>query len=484
MDFKTHKIRKKLPEIKTLDQIKSARKLKINIPIITAIVIIALLTAGIVKAISSIGLSTFLEFAGDKLQTDPYNHTNFLILGTAGKEHEGGNLTDTMIVASLDNDNKLITMISIPRDLYVKDEEIGNSKINEVYYKAKTYLNSSSKGVERLKEKIEEMMGIPIHYWVTINFDGFKELIDALGGIDIYVEDAIYDPYYPKDGTFDYETFSISAGQHHLDGETALKYARSRKTTSDFDRANRQQQIIYAVKEKALETETILDLEKIKELLNTIKSNIETNIKVKEILTLGAFAKDFKPENIIHRLIHDDPTKCGGFLYTPERTYYDGMFVLIPAGGFEFIQGYADLNFNTPKIAKENAKIHILNGTGTPGIAAETKQILQRYCFNVTRFGNANSKDIKQTTYYYKEKTDENGEKIKSRPESLDFLKKMIPGKESSIIPEEYKQFMLESDILIEIGSDYTTSGKYIEDPFYSLPSIKPATNINETQNL
>ncbi|MFH1284314.1 MAG: LCP family protein [Candidatus Peregrinibacteria bacterium] len=450
------------------------KKIRLTIPLIASIVIIIALCVGIVKAISSVNMNVFLKLAGDELQTDAFGHTNFLLLGTAGKNNDGADLTDTIIVASLDDEDKTLTMLSIPRDLYVKDEEVGNSKINEIYLNAKKYFDSSAEGVEYLKKKIEEIMGIPIHYWAKVNFDGFKELVDTLGGIDIEVENAIYDPYYPKDGTYNYETFQIPAGLHHMDGETALKYARSRKTTSDFDRAQRQQQIIYAIKEKALQTEVILSQEKIKELLNTLKSNVETNIKIREILTMGAIAGEYSQENISHRLIHDDPTQCGGFLYTPMREYYGGMFVLIPAGGEEFLHMYADMNFDYPLIAKEVARIHILNGTKTGGVAGEAKQILQRFCFEINRFGNARNTDLEQTTYYYMQKYDEKGDPIDSRPVSLDFLEKLIPGIESTEIPQDYidKGYFDQTDIILEIGGDYVNSDNYIDDPFYSLPAV------------
>jgi len=496
MNFKVKKIRKKIKPRKKEEEFEqepakstpsklakkfNAGKYSIHLSIIIPVVIIALLIGGIVKAVSSIDFTVFLEIAGEELQTDAFGHTNFMVLGTGGGEHEGADLTDTIIVASLDNENKLISMVSIPRDLYIKDNEVGSSKINEVYFNAKNYYGSSISGLEHMKEKIEEIMGIPIHYWVKVDFQGFKELVDALGGIDVYVEESIYDPYYPKDGTYLYEPFSIAAGQHHLDGETALKYARSRKTTSDFDRAKRQQQIIYAIKEKALQTEIVLSQEKITELLETLKKNIETNIKIKEILTLGSMADDYSEEQISHRLIHDDPNQCGGFLYTPSREFYNGMFVLIPAGGFEFLHRYADMNFNLPLIAEESAKVHILNGTRTAGIAGEAKQILKRYCIEVIRFGNAKDQNLNQTTYYYEQKYDENGEKIPSRPHLLDFLQKMIPGQENTEIPQEYKEYMTSADIIIEIGQDYANSPEYIDDPFYYLPPAISSTPSSET---
>lgn len=450
------------------------KKYKLSFGILGSALIIILLITGIVKAVSSIDFKFFLKIAGDELQKDAYEHTNFLILGTGGKNHEGADLTDTIIVASLDEDDKLITMVSIPRDIYVKDMTVGNSKINEVYYNAQKYYKNSIEGIEHMKEKVEELMGIPIHYWVKVDFDGFKDLVDALGGIDINVKKPIYDPYYPKDGTFLYEPFSISAGEQHMDGEIALKYARSRKTTSDFDRADRQQQIIYAIKEKALQTKTILNQNKIIEILDTLKENISTNISVKELLTLGGMATDYSSDRIQHKLIHDDPTQCGGFLYTPERQFYNEMFVLLPAGGFDFVHLYSDLNFNFQKIATENSRIHILNGTKRGGVAGETKQVLKRFCFDIVRFGNAEEQNITQTTYYYQQKQNEDGKITDSRPEALNFLQKLIPGRESTQIPQKYFEagYFNQADIIIEMGSDYVNSKNYLEDPFSYLPVI------------
>ena len=472
MNFKRKKISKRLnkPVPETCAEGKTKLRISFSIPIIAAVFIIIALFVGIGKAVSDIGVTILLKAAGEELQQDAYGHTNFMVLGTGGGDHDGADLTDTIIVASLDPENNLVSMLSIPRDLYVEDAKIGDSRINETYWRAKMYYESSEKGIDHMKTKVEGITGIPIHYWVKIDFNGFTDLIDALGGIDIYVDEAIYDPYYPKDGTIEFEPFYISEGLHHLDGATALKYARSRKTTSDFDRAERQQQLIYAIKEKALKTETVLSTEKVKGLLNALKSNIETNISVKEILSLGGMADKFSEEDIMHRLIHDDPGLCGGLVYPPAREYYNGMFVLIPAGGEKFIHLYANLNFNHPLIAKESPTIHLLNGTAQIGVAAETKQILRRFCFDINRFGNADDQNIEETTYYYEQKYDENGDPIEGKPVTLDFLQQIIPGKATTEIPAEYKQFMVEADILVELGEDYVYSNKYLEDAFYDLP--------------
>ena len=113
---------------------------------------------------------------------------------------------------------------------------------------------------------------------------------------------------------------------------------------------------------------------------------------------------------------------------------------------------------------------------------AEAKQILQRFCFDVVRYGNAKS-NVTETTYYYRQKFDENNEPIASRPKALDFLTKMIPGKESTDIPIEYIEegYLQEADLIIEIGSDYTNSENYVDDPFYYLPAPKTSTVTTES---
>ncbi len=463
---------------------KISRKMKITIPLFASILIILFLTIGIARAISSIDFSLFLQAAGSDLEQDASGHTNFLLLGNGGLNHDGGDLTDTMIVASLNSNGKLITMISIPRDLYVDDDQVGSSRVNEVFLNAKNKFGSETQGLKYLKSKVEVLMGVPIHYWVKIDFKGFKELIDAIDGIDVDVPEAIYDPFYPKDGTYLYEPLSIKKGQQHFDGETALKYARSRKTTSDFDRAERQQQILYAIKEKALQSEILFSSTKINEILETLKSNISTNVKVKEILTLGALAKDYSPDQITRRLIHDDPNQCGGFLYTPERQYYNGMFVLIPAGGFKMLHLYSDLNFNFPQISQKDDKIQILNGTPKAGVASETKQILQPFCSDIPRHGNARNKEVKETTYYYRQFFDEDGDEIPSRPASLDFLQQIIPGKETTEIPQEYLDlgYTQSANLIIELGADYINSENYLEDDFYYLQTMTPAATSEETE--
>ena len=159
IEFRTKKIRKNIPQEKkkepeTEEEIiskKSRRKVHVSVAIIFAIIIF--LFIGIIKAISSIDFTIFLKVAGEDLKKDAYGHTNFLLLGTGGGDHEGSDLTDSIIVASIDNESKLITMVSIPRDLYVKDPEVGNSRITKFTLTQKNTMKVLRKDFRICKKK-------------------------------------------------------------------------------------------------------------------------------------------------------------------------------------------------------------------------------------------------------------------------------------------------------------------------------------------
>ncbi|GAF85040.1 unnamed protein product, partial [marine sediment metagenome] len=326
------------------------------------------------NAIFNIDIKSLIFSFGEELETDTFGHTNFLVLGTGGKEHEGPDLTDAIMVISVDYENNLAPMISIPRDLYVESTQIGPSKINSLYALGKYKLEDSTQGLEIAKDAVEDIVGVPIHYYIKVNFEGFEQIIDSIGGIDIDVEETIDDPFYPKDGTIGYDPFYIKKGQQHIDGETALKYVRSRKTTSDFDRSKRQQQVLLAIKEQALEKKVLTNSGKIKEIFFSLQENIETDLSVREIIKFGEIAINFNTESIIPRVLHDDPSLCGGFLYTPDRNLYGGTFVLIPAGeDFGFVHLFAQFLLGNTELSKNRPKIQILNGTATPLLAGRTK---------------------------------------------------------------------------------------------------------------
>ena len=490
-----HKLKDKIHRKILLLKLKHLTK-KLDFKIIMGLVlaIVLVLTTIVValkssSAIINTGIKTIVNIAGEELKTDSNNNTNFMMLGTGGKNHEGSNLTDSLIIASLDNDTKEITMLSIPRDLYIKNADLGSYKINEAFYrgtKQAPYETAKIEfGIKNIEKNIEDLMGIEVHYWAKINFEGLVQLIDEVGGVDVYVDETIYDPTYPKDGTFAFEAFRINKGEQHIDGATALKYARSRHTTSDFDRAKRQQKILTAFKDKALKKEVLLSVSKLTDLINVLGENIQTNMEIKEMITLAGIVKDTNKDKIYSKVLHDDPRYCGGLLYTPSREYYGGMFILLPAGGQEFIQKYMGLIFNYQTALNKRPKLQILNSSGTVGAATNTMQILKRFCFNTYRYGNGKDSMQEFTTYYYATKKDETGKITTPEPAIIKALQSVIPGKVSTDIPEEYIDYLYpnetqaqfeNSDIILELGKDYTESFNYIQDPYYTLPDVKAYT--------
>ncbi|MBU1446550.1 LCP family protein [Patescibacteria group bacterium] len=452
----------------------------------TIIIIFIIFFYGCSAIIQKIGLINVIGIFGEELDTDVYGNTNILLLGTGGGDHDGADLTDTIILASIDYDNNIIPMLSLPRDFYVDIEELDSwSRINQVYEMGNKKYDSET-GIKLLEEAVEDITGVEIHYYVKIDFQGFKDIVESLGGVEVNVENAIHDPYYPLDGTIQYQTFDLAAGLQVLDGETALKYARSRKTTSDFDRSKRQQKLLFAIKETALSKDVLLNPGKITSLYNSVNSHFETNLSLRQIIELAKLSEGIGKENIITRVITDDPTSCGGFLYVPERALFGGAFVLVPIGNnYDFIHQYVDLIFHYPEVNTNEVQIQVLNGTKTPGLASEAMAVLDRLCLNVIRYGNAQSQDIETTTLYYKgavQETPEGQEPAAPKaPEALGFINTLIPGKIDYHIPEKYfeDQYISDANIIIELGADYAENKP--DDIFFRYyPSDTPATSTTE----
>jgi len=492
MDFKTRKIRKeprppkppkiKAPKIKnkSVTQFSNPNKKdsisnKLHLYTIGGgVVILLVLVFGTYQLIKSLDFSAIVFSFGKTLQTDEVGNTNIMLVGIGGEGHDGGNLTDTIIIASIDYENKVVPMLSIPRDFYVISDQFENQRINSVYYEGKSRMGSTKEGIYLLQDTISEITGIPIHYYARVDFNGFVEVVDSLGGVEIDVEDSIYDPYYPKGETIYFETFSIDEGYQTLDGDTALKYARSRKTTSDFDRAKRQQKLLYAIKEKALSMNILTDAGKIKDLYDSIGESIDTNLSLAEIIELAKLAQEFQKDDIFPLVINDDPSTCGGLVYTPAREYFAGASVLIPPGeGYEYIHHFTDVVFKNIQPFTLEEKVQVLNGTKTPGLAGVTLNLLSRFCVNVVYYGNASNRELEESTIYYT--LDEEG----NPPAILDTITELVPIQTEEGIPLEYleSERRMDSVVVVELGEDYIDIRE--PDPFNNLKYLVAPPSAN-----
>ena len=218
------------------------------------------------------------------LRGEDRGRINILLLGMGGEGHSGEYLTDTIILASVDPKTYQSALLSIPRDLYVDVPDLKiSTKINAVYAYGMKNQQDASSSLGSLEKVVTNITGQPIDYYIAMDFDGFKKIIDEVDGIDIEVPNDIKDTSFPGPN-FSYQTFEISKGFHHLDGETALKYSRVRHVEGgDFGRASRQQQVMAATKKKASSLGTLFDPAKISGLIDILGDHLRTDIRLSEV---------------------------------------------------------------------------------------------------------------------------------------------------------------------------------------------------------
>jgi LCP family protein required for cell wall assembly len=276
-------------------------------------------------------------------------------LGIAGENHDGPNLSDSIIVANYDIKNNQMTTVSIPRDIW---SDTLKDKINSAY----AYGEAKQKGggLKLAKAEVSAIIGQPIQYAAVIDFDKFKTLIDYLGGLDVEVSRSFTDKEFPIAGKENnlcngdpeyrcrYETISFSKGLTHMDGETALKYVRSRHAQdsegSDFARGQRQQEVIKALKNKVVDivkTGRLNEISGLYQELNKLIGRDITNQQVAIVAKNIFLKKDFQQKQIS---LTDD------FFIVPQYYLYDGKYVLIPeSGDFETIHEYINCHIENKK---------------------------------------------------------------------------------------------------------------------------------------
>jgi LCP family protein required for cell wall assembly len=258
---------------------------------------------------------------------------NILLLGVDQRpQEEGPWRSDTMIIATVDPRSMTAGALSIPRDLYVEIPGYGERRINMAHFLGDAY-DYPGGGPGLAMKTIEYNFGVPIHYYIRINFQGFREVVNYLGGITIEVDEEIWDYRYP-DGNYGYTTIHIPAGIQLMDGQMALQYARTRHSGTDFDRLRRQRQVLLAIREKALRLELI---PKLPALAGTLGQTVKTNLQLGEIVTLAQIASRIGAEDIRFAVIDESMTvpikleEEGDVLY-PEREkiqqLVDGIFTL------------------------------------------------------------------------------------------------------------------------------------------------------------
>ncbi len=338
-----------------------------------------------------------------KLRGEGDGRVNILLLGRGGDGHEGPDLTDTILVASIDPINKKAALLSVPRDLYYP--KTSNYRVNSVFAEAKyaalarkaSKTDAENAGIAAIEKVIQDDLGIPIHYHVMVDFAGFVQAINTVGGVDINVDadGVVYEKLW-DDLTRKIYTLDVKQGQQHFDGQRALYYARSRYTSprGDFDRAERQRKLLVALKDKILSLGTFANPVKVSQLLDAFGNHVQSNMSINEVMRLYEIGKSINSNDIATIGLVDPPNN---FL---TGVNIAGQSIQQPRAGlndFSEIQSYVRNALKDGFIANENASIAVLNGTTTPGLATKKAAELKSYGYNVNMTGDAPTKTYTKT---------------------------------------------------------------------------------------
>lgn len=331
---------------------------------------------------------------------------NFLLLGKGGPGHDGADLTDTVIVASLDPINDDVALLSIPRDFWVPVPGNGSMKINSVYatYKQQAIYQGSSDddaekaGIEAIENTVESILGIKMNYYSMVDFKAFEKAINTVGGIEIDVKEQLYDPSIAWENNWD--PLIADVGRQTFNGKTALLYARSRQTSArgDFDRADRQREVIVALGEKVLTLGTFSNPIKMAQLLDEFGSHVRTNISISDMTKIYDIANDFE-DRTVDSINLAGTTEEDSLVTTAN---IGGLSVVIPVAGvgdFSEIQHFIRNQLKDGFIRKEDPKILVLNGTSSVGLATEKEKELKSFGYNVIGATDAPTKNFSETLF-------------------------------------------------------------------------------------
>jgi LCP family protein required for cell wall assembly len=315
-----------------------------------------------------------------QLNTEGDGRLNILLLGRGGVENEAPDLTDTLLIASIDLQNQTASLLSVPRDMWVNVNG-SNMKINAAYSTGKQYATykgakadaAEDAGIKSAITAMRNVTGVPIHKYVLTDYKAFRDVVNALGGVDVNVPERIYDGF---------TGWSFKAGNQTMDGDLALKYARTRHGTArgDFDRNEHQRQLLIAMKDKATSTGIVANPVRLNSLANAVQKNIRTDLSIDEAKTLFSKTKTLSNSSIKSL----DLAKPNGPLIMTGNI--DGISVVHPVAGYydyTKIRYYARNNMIDPYIKKEAPTVAVYNGSGKSGAASLVGDVLSGYGYKV-----------------------------------------------------------------------------------------------------
>ena len=306
---------------------------------------------------------------GEETSTPEWTGTerlNVLLLGIDSRDDTPATKnTDTMIVLSLDPVNKTAAMLSIPRDVYIDRPGVFTDKINAAY---------AFGGYDLVRKVVEDLLGVRLNAYALVDFDAFTKIVDSVGGVVIDVKRPVRDESYP---TPDYgvERIDIIAGPQLMDGQTALRFARSRHDTNDYSRAQRQQLVLSALRTRMSEGDFIRGLPA---LVDRVGSAVQTNFDPANILPLAQFGTGIDGDSIRSEVLYP----CGGaYPHCELQSSSANGFYLIPDRAK--IRDLAAALFYDPQVKAEGASVEVRSAGARTGVAQSIADRLTERAFTV-----------------------------------------------------------------------------------------------------
>lgn len=353
---------------------------------------------------------------GAALAGEQEGQVNVLLVGVGGEGHDGEDLADTIMVAMIRPEEKQVAFLSIPRDLFVEvpDSEIWQ-RINAVHAIGEKK-NEQHGGPKLLQQKVEEILDISIHYYARADFAAFKHIIDEVGGVEVTIEKSFFDYLHE---------ISFPAGTERMNGERALAYIRARYVEGpeggDFKRAERQQHVLIAIRDKVFSPATAFDLRKASGILDALSGNVVTNFTLSELKRLADIIREIPRDSSHSAVLSTGPE--GLLVGKPQILGGRPAATLQPRAGidnYSEIQQFTKEIFDIPtmeptvtsqlptpdtqtptptppSIAEEQPSVEVRNGTLIQGLAGRTATALRNEGFTVTSVGNASTRDRQDT---------------------------------------------------------------------------------------
>jgi LCP family protein required for cell wall assembly len=400
----------------------------------------------------------FNVFTTTRLKGEDQGRVNILLAGNSADDvgHNGGELTDSIMILSLDTKNHKAFLLSIPRDLYVPIQNNGSTKINSayVYGKQQNFKEAGypDGGMGLLEKTIKTNLGVTTHYYALINYAALRDAVNAVGGVKVNIDSGsacgLYDPSI--DWTTHGPLVDLTNGAHTLNGQQALGLARARGDArgscgyakSDFTRTENQRMLLLALKNKVFSTGVLTNPIKISKLFDSLGKNVKADMQLSEVRRLNDLLKDVDNGKIKSYGLDD----INGKNYLMNYRTPGGQSALVPAAGvddFTEIKQALRRLMSTNKVVQEEANVVVLNGTEQYGLAGKNRTLLEDHNIIVTTIADAATNS--QSTYIITKSST-------AKPATLKTLKALYGTHVTSSNP--YATKYKDADFIIVLGQD------------------------------